>query len=121
MNRKAKGTNRLVAAVLAVLMLFMTGAPALAETFSAIVTSGSMTVYKNQALTTKADALAKNTIVRVTSYSGKAARISYSGKTGYAKVSLVAEHPDWKEAARLFRGYIDDRLHQEKFAPPLPD
>ena len=42
-------------------------------------------------------------------------------RTGYAKVSLVAEHPNWKEAARLFRGYIDDRLHQEKFAPPLPD
>lgn len=40
-------------------------------------------------------------------------------RTQYDKVSLLEGHPDWPEAARLFRSYICIRLHQEKFAPPL--
>lgn len=40
-------------------------------------------------------------------------------RTGYDKVSLLEERPEWPEAARLFRTYIDRRIHQEKFAPKL--
>ena len=40
-------------------------------------------------------------------------------RTLYDKVSMLEDHPDWPEAARLFRTYIDRRIRQEKFAPPL--
>ena len=87
MNRKQNEKNRLTAAVLAVLLLLSMASPALAETFSAIVTSSSMTVYKDAAMTKPAGALEKYTVVRVTAYSGKAAKIKYSGKTGYASIT----------------------------------
>ena len=40
-------------------------------------------------------------------------------RTGYDKVALLDGHPDWPEAARLYRTYVNRRLRQEKFAPPL--
>ena len=42
-----------------------------------------------------------------------------AARTQYDKVSMLEDHPDWPEAARLFRTYVDRRMHQEKFAPPL--
>ena len=44
-----------------------------------------------------------------------------AARTQYDKVSMLVDHPDWPEAARLFRTYVDRRMHQEKFAPPLWD
>ena len=41
-------------------------------------------------------------------------------RTRYEQVKLLPDHPDWQEAARLFRTYVDYRLMQQKFAPPLP-
>ena len=41
-------------------------------------------------------------------------------RTRYDQVKLLIDHPDWQEAARLFRTYVDYRLMQQKFAPPLP-
>ena len=41
-------------------------------------------------------------------------------RTRYDQVKLLPDHPDWQEAARLFRTYADYRLLQQKFAPPLP-
>ena len=41
-------------------------------------------------------------------------------RTRYDQVKLLPDHPDWQEAARLFRTYVDYRLMQQKFAPPLP-
>lgn len=38
-------------------------------------------------------------------------------RTQYDKVALLDGHPDWPEAARLFRIYVNRRIHQEKFAP----
>ena len=87
MNRNQMKKYRLTAALLAALMLLTASMPALAETFSAIVTSSSMTVYKDAALSSKAGALPKNAVVRIASYSGKAARITWSGRSGYAKVT----------------------------------
>lgn len=40
-------------------------------------------------------------------------------RTGYDKVALLDGHPNWPEAARLYRTYVNRRLRQEKFAPPL--
>ena len=40
-------------------------------------------------------------------------------RTKYDQVALLVDHPEWKDAARLFRRYINNRLHQEKFAPNL--
>ncbi len=40
-------------------------------------------------------------------------------RTRYDQVALLVDHPEWKDAARLYRNYINHRLHQEKFAPPL--
>lgn len=42
-------------------------------------------------------------------------------RTRYDQVALLDGHPDWQEAARLFRTYVSRRVHQEKFAPPLPE
>lgn len=41
-------------------------------------------------------------------------------RTRYDQVQLLVDRPDWIEAARIFRSYIDDRLQMRKFAPPLP-
>ena len=89
MNRKQRGMKRLAAAILVLLLLMTTAAvpAALAETFSAIVTAEEMLVYRDAKLQAQAGTLPRDTVVRVKSYSGKAAKISYSGKTGYAPVS----------------------------------
>ncbi|MBR0368180.1 MAG: SH3 domain-containing protein [Clostridia bacterium] len=89
MNRKQRGMKRLAAAILVLLLLMTTAAApaALAETFSAIVTVEEMLVYRDAKLQAQAGTLPKDTVVRVKSYSGKAAKISYSDKTGYAPVS----------------------------------
>ena len=87
MNRIQNGKNRLTAAILAVLLLLSIATPALAETFSAIVTSNRMTVYRDAAMTQPQGSLARYTIVSVTAYSGRAAKIRYSGKTGYASIN----------------------------------
>lgn len=88
MNRKQTRMKRLAAAVLVLLLLLTGVAPvALAETFPAIVTVEEMLVYRDAKLQAQAGTLLKDTVVRVKSYSGKAAKISYSGKTGYAPVA----------------------------------
>ena len=85
--RKQNGLKRLTAAVTILLLLTTMAVPALAETFSAIVTAEEMMVYRDAKLQAQAGTLPKDTIVRIRAYSGKAAKISYSGKTGYAKVA----------------------------------
>ena len=41
-------------------------------------------------------------------------------RTRFDQVRLLDGHPDWQEAAWLFRAYVDDRVQMRKFAPPLP-
>ena len=41
-------------------------------------------------------------------------------RTKYDQVKYLDGYPDWPEAARLFRGYVTDRVPLQKFAPPLP-
>lgn len=42
-------------------------------------------------------------------------------RTRFDQVHLLEDHPDWREAARLFRSYIDDRMLLQRFAPPLAE
>ncbi len=41
-------------------------------------------------------------------------------RTRFDQVMLLDGHPDWPEAARLFREYVNQRIQMQKFAPPLP-
>ena len=41
-------------------------------------------------------------------------------RTRYDQVKLLDGHPDWPEAARLFRRYVETRVSAGTFAPPLP-
>ena len=41
-------------------------------------------------------------------------------RTRFEQVKHLEDYPDWQEAARLFRTYVDYRLMFNKFAPPLP-
>ena len=41
-------------------------------------------------------------------------------RTRFDQVRLLDGHPDWPEAARLFREYVNLRIPMQKFAPPLP-
>ena len=41
-------------------------------------------------------------------------------RTRFEQVKHLDGYPDWPEAARLFRSYVDRRIMQQKFAPPLP-
>lgn len=41
-------------------------------------------------------------------------------RTRFDQVKHLDGYPDWQEAARLFRTYVDYRLLTTKFAPPLP-
>ena len=87
MNRKQRKPNRLLAALLAAIFMLSLSAPALADTFSAIVASDSMTVYGDAGMSVRLGSLGKNTVVRVDSYTGNTAHIIYQGRSGYAAVS----------------------------------
>lgn len=40
-------------------------------------------------------------------------------RTQFDKFQLLADRPEWPEAARLLRSCVNLRMHMEKFAPPL--
>ena len=40
-------------------------------------------------------------------------------RTQFDRFQLLDGHPDWPEAARHFREYINLKMHMERFAPPL--
>lgn len=40
-------------------------------------------------------------------------------RTKFDKFQLLDGHPDWPEAARHFRSYVNLKMHMEKFAPAL--
>ena len=42
-------------------------------------------------------------------------------RTRYDQVALLEGRPDWPEAARLFRAYVDLKLRQGRFAPALAE
>lgn len=42
-------------------------------------------------------------------------------RTAFDKYELLEGRPDWPEAARHFRGYVNEKMHLERFAPALTD
>ncbi len=95
MNGFKRKLRRAVAAALAALLLMAGSAmPAMAETFSAIVTSKTMPVYSDVSMTDMLGILEKNAVVRVTGYSNTIAKISYLNRIGYAKVSNMKRVED---------------------------
>lgn len=79
-----KGFARRSIAVLAALTVM--GSAACAESFSAIVTAKSMKVYADEALSWNIGSVPVTTVVTVESYEGDVAKISVSGREGYAAV-----------------------------------
>jgi len=86
MNGYRKTLKRLTAALVTLMLMLACAAPAMAETFYAVVTAGDMTVYGEASLSTELGSLPKNTVVQITGYSSTIAKISYNGKAGYADV-----------------------------------
>ena len=88
MNGFKRNIRRTVAAALVALLLMTSSAvPAMAEAFSAIVTSKTMQVYSDASMTDVLGILEKNAVVRVMGYSNTIAKIAYLNRIGYAKVS----------------------------------
>lgn len=85
---KFRAMTRKCAAVLAAVWIL--AVPAQAESFSAIVTSKSMSVYADESCTWELGKLGMTTVVTVESYSGGTAKITLNGNTGYARVSDMA-------------------------------
>ena len=101
--------RKLTAALLITVLLIASVPTAYAASFSAYVTASSMAVYSNASLSDKLGSLSKYTVVTVKDYSGGVAKISYNGKTGYAKVSSmkavdsVAKDAYLSETAKIYK------------------
>ena len=88
MNGFKRRMRRTVAgALIALLLLTCSAVPAMAEAFSAIVTSKTMQVFADVSMSELLGTLEKNTVVRVTGYSNTIAKISYLNRIGYARIS----------------------------------
>ncbi len=87
MNANTRAMKRLTAALLALLLLLPCAAPALAETFYAVVTADAMAVYQEASLSNAVGSLPKNSVVQITGFNTSVAKISYNGSAAYAKVS----------------------------------
>lgn len=92
----SKKAFRVFALIMAVVLIMaaLPSAALAAGKFSAVVTSGSMKVYKDAKLNSYWGKISKNTIVTVSAYKGNVARITYNGKTGFASVSDMSPVDD---------------------------
>ena len=84
---KSHRIRALAAALLLAVLGTALSSPALAASFQAVVDVSSMKVYAEEAPHEYLGSLPRGTVVTVLEYSGKAARISYNGNTGLAKVA----------------------------------
>lgn len=85
--KKSRTILRVLAALMAVMLMTMSGAPALAASFKAYVNSSAAKVYNVPSTSSKIyvqGGLGK--VVNVTGYSNGWARITYRGNTGYTPV-----------------------------------
>ena len=87
MKMYLRRTEKLLALLLVMALMLCAAPAAVAESFSAFVKSGSMSVYSDAALTNRIGSLGQYTVVTVLEYAGGVARIQAGGNTGYARVS----------------------------------
>ena len=85
--KKSKLILRVLASLMAVMLMTMTSAPALAASFKAWINSSSAKVYKVPSTSSKVYVQGgKGKVVSVTGYANGWARIKYNGNTGYTQV-----------------------------------
>lgn len=85
--KKSRTILRILAALMAVMLMTMSGAPALAASFKAKINSSSAKVYKVPSSSSKIYVQGgKGITVTVTGYANGWARIKYNGRTGYTPV-----------------------------------
>lgn len=71
----------------AALLAMMLATPALAEEYTAIVTTGKLSVYADEAQSWPLGTLPATTVVTVASAANETAQIVYAGRTGYASAA----------------------------------
>lgn len=98
MNGMRKTLTKLTAALAALLLLVPCAAPAMAETFYAVVTSADMPVYGEASMSNQIATLPKNTVVEINGYSTTIAKITYNGQSGYAGISDMKRVDEAKKA-----------------------
>ena len=96
---KRKVRRTIAGAMIALLLLMGSAVPAMAEAFSAIVTSKTMQVFADVSMTELLGTLEKYAVVRVTGYSNTIAKISYLNRTGYARISDMKRVEDVAQKA----------------------
>ena len=69
--------------------------------FAALVTASGMKVYTDSALQRSAGTIAQGEVVVVNAYSGQVAKVTYSGRTGYAAVKDMAKVSDVCQKAKV--------------------
>jgi len=85
--KKSRMILRTLAALMAVLLMTMSGAPALAASFKAKINSSSAKVYNIPSTSSKTYVQGgKGITVTVTAYANGWARIKYNGNTGYTLI-----------------------------------
>ena len=85
--KKSKLNLRILAALMAVMLMMVSGAPALAASFKAKINSSSAKVYNVPSTSSKVYVQGgKGITVTVTGYAKGWARIKYNGNTGYTQV-----------------------------------
>ena len=110
---KANKSRLRILPIVMILVMMLSAIPtnALAATknFSAIVKSGGMKVYRDAGMKKYWGKVPKNTVVKVKSYSNGVAKVTYKGKTGYAKVDKmdavesVAKKAVTKKKTRVYK------------------
>ena len=101
MNRLTSNLRRLLACILIVAAALSALPFAFAETQKAIVTEGTVRVYRDAAMTTFYGSVKKYTVLTVVTVSGDTAQVQLNGKTGYCATRSLARIDDVKKPATV--------------------
>ena len=106
MNRLTSNLRRLLACILIVAAALSALPFAFAETQKAIVTEGTVRVYRDAAMTTFYGSVKKYTVLTVVTVSGDTAQVQLNGKTGYCATRSLARIDDVKKPAKIGRAHV---------------
>lgn len=101
MKRLTSRLRRLLACILIAASVSGGLPSAFAESQKAIVTAGSVRVYRDAAMTTFYGSVKKYTVLTVVSVSDSTARVQLNGKTGYCAADSLAKLDDIKKPASV--------------------
>ena len=106
--------QKMLCAMLIVMLMVSLAAPALAESVKAQVSSSSAKVYKSASSSAAHVKMKKGTTVTVTAVKGKWAKVKVSGKTGYMPVKYLTKASSSKnsgKAAKRTAAYISKNTY----------